>query len=659
MLDLEEIALGAILDGRYLLEKVIGVGASATVFRALDESLDRLPVAVKVAHRGGDARIFEQTVQRYRSEVAIGRTLSHPNIVRTYEFGITAGGTPYQTMELVAGESLAELVGRECGTIPAERRYLILKGVLEALSYAHEQGVAHRDVKPSNIFLGADGSIKLGDFGIARSIGAELQLTRTGELLGTVRYMSPERLAGHVGDTAGDVFAFGLLCFQLVTGEAPSVAEALPGVLKEYRSEEPLRRLRVHPNSSTEWEGIVGSCCARDPRNRPSAKDLLKAFSEPELVVPAEVALRLQRTRRLRVVSIGLALTVLPMLAMFAALKIRYSSYVVLSLLVAWDLDRGAQLYRRLCAYVGAADSVLSREQMVYLFAEHGRVRGLRTLLEANVSPNPERETGDSALCAAIRNQRIDAVRALLDHGALQTSRCDGESPIHSAVMLGSVELFDLLHQNGGVVDGKCLVTASSSGSQELIKRVFDSAENIAAAEVFNGVNAIDWSLLGDNRSLFFEIVRRVQDLDPVRVRGNTLLTLAAFYNRSWAVEFLMDSAGLDPQTRGADGGSAVTVAAQANARGVAALFHNRGIDFDRPDGRPPGLRAIFLACAFEHYDLAEDLLVWGVDSTVSDANGFTPLSYVMDQGRWLRLAPFVARNGLLVNSDAVFSLPK
>src|SRR5688572_26171594 len=187
MIATEQISKGARLAGRYRVLKRLGSGGMATVFLAEDERLGRR-VAVKRLHTDAP----KASLRRFRNEARLGAALNHPGFVAIYDTLVTDEGALI-VMECVQGSSLAEMSGGR--RMKPERALPILRSVADALDHAHAEGVVHRDVKPANVLVGDDGTVKLADLGIARAIGAS-QITSEGSVVGTLPYMSPERLEG-------------------------------------------------------------------------------------------------------------------------------------------------------------------------------------------------------------------------------------------------------------------------------------------------------------------------------------------------------------------------------------------------------------------------------------------------------------------------------
>jgi hypothetical protein len=257
--------------GEWMLTERLGRGGMATVYRA---------------QRGSDVRALKrpraavvedpQFLERFLREADIGRTLHHPNIVRIHERGEVAG-VPFFTMELVAGETLQALLSRSA-RLPAAEAVRLLLQVIEALDYAHSKGVVHRDLKPSNIMVGSDGTVRVMDFGIARSQRLE-GITVTGAFLGTPEYVAPEAVEGRDVGPRSDLYSLGAIFFEMLTGRRPFEADSPFGVLQKHCTEPPPAPRALAPQVPAELETIVLRLLAKAPADRfASAEELLLAL---------------------------------------------------------------------------------------------------------------------------------------------------------------------------------------------------------------------------------------------------------------------------------------------------------------------------------------------------------------------------------------------
>ncbi|MEP6760580.1 MAG: protein kinase, partial [Sporichthyaceae bacterium] len=214
---LQDPLVGRVLDGRYHVESRLARGGMATVYLALDRRLDRT-IAVKVMHP--QLAEDEEFVSRFIREAKSAARLSHPNVVAVYDQGADDGAV-FLAMEHVAGRTLRDLM-REKGRLSPRQTLEIMESVLAALGAAHHAGIVHRDVKPENVLLADDGRIKVADFGLARAVsGGTNHTSATGVLMGTVAYLSPEQVERGVADPRSDVYAAGILMFEMLTGAKP------------------------------------------------------------------------------------------------------------------------------------------------------------------------------------------------------------------------------------------------------------------------------------------------------------------------------------------------------------------------------------------------------------------------------------------------------
>jgi serine/threonine-protein kinase len=242
--------------GDYELIEELGRGGMGVVFRARQISLDR-EVAVKMILRGRLAS--ESDLQRFLAEAAATASLEHPNIVPVYEAG-DIEGRPFFSMQLVDGETLAERVAR--GPMPQRQAAEVVAAVARAIGFAHLQGVLHRDVKPSNILISAGGTPLITDFGLAKQSGSGTDLTRSGMLLGTPAYMSPEQAAGRrdqIGPIS-DVYSLGCVLYFALTGRSPFVAESPMELVMLVIEQDPPPPRALRPRLDRDLEMIVVRC---------------------------------------------------------------------------------------------------------------------------------------------------------------------------------------------------------------------------------------------------------------------------------------------------------------------------------------------------------------------------------------------------------------
>jgi serine/threonine-protein kinase len=253
---------GRVLGGRYRLVSPIARGGMATVWVADDPVLSRR-VAVKILR--ADLAADEGTRARFRHEAIAAARLSHPNIVSTYDTG-DDDGIAYIVMELVDGPTLRHLIDQH-GGLPSADVIRIGKQVADALDAAHRAGLVHRDVKPANVLVPAAGPVKVTDFGIAKAAGAD-DLTRTGTVMGTARYLAPEQVNGRPTDPRTDVYALGLLLYEALCGHPPFGGDTeIATAMARLTTSAPAVRAQ-RPEVSQALDDVIHRCLARQPSAR-------------------------------------------------------------------------------------------------------------------------------------------------------------------------------------------------------------------------------------------------------------------------------------------------------------------------------------------------------------------------------------------------------
>ncbi|MFF7711845.1 Stk1 family PASTA domain-containing Ser/Thr kinase [Streptomyces sp. NPDC007988] len=259
---LQDPLVGQVLDGRYRVDARIAVGGMATVYRAVDTRLDRV-LALKVMHPAlaADASFVERFIREAKS---VAR-LSHPNVVGVYDQG-AEGAYVYLAMEYVAGCTLRDVL-RERGALRPRAALDILEPVLAALGAAHRAGFVHRDMKPENVLIGDDGRVKVADFGLVRAVDSVT--STTGSLLGTVSYLAPEQIESGTADTRADVYACGVVLYEMLTGRKPHSGDTPAQVLYRHLNEDVLPPSAAVPGLAPELDGLVAAATARDPGSRP------------------------------------------------------------------------------------------------------------------------------------------------------------------------------------------------------------------------------------------------------------------------------------------------------------------------------------------------------------------------------------------------------
>ena len=263
---------GRLLDGRYAVTARIAHGGMATVYLAMDTRLDR-EVALKVMH--AELARDDDFVRRFIGEAKSVARLSHQNVVAVYDQGAD-GPFLYLAMEYVPGRTLKEMLS-DSGRLPPAVALEIMTGVLDGLAAAHASGIVHRDVKPENVLLTADGRVKVADFGLARALTATGH-TRTGLLIGTVAYVPPEQVTGDSAGPRGDVYSAGVMLFEMITGRLPFTGDTPLSVAYQHVNTDVPAPSTLVPGLPAAVDQLVVAATSRDPARRPAdAGEFLRA----------------------------------------------------------------------------------------------------------------------------------------------------------------------------------------------------------------------------------------------------------------------------------------------------------------------------------------------------------------------------------------------
>jgi len=276
------------LGRRYEVGETIGGGAMADVYRAYDRVLAR-DVALKTLRPA--ASIDPELARRFDRESETVASVTHPNVIAVTDHGV-AGNEHFMAMELIAGPSLQQLL-LERGRLSEEEAMRIGCDVAAGLAAAHAAGIVHRDLKPANILITAEGRAKVGDFGIAH-LEAMTQLTRTGEVLGTPRYIAPEQVAGRV-DARADLYALGVVLYEMAVGRAPFEGDSPLEIVRKHLRDKPVPPRRLVPSLSRRFENIVMRALEKDPAKRFANAAEMRDALRPQLAAPVPAIARRAR----------------------------------------------------------------------------------------------------------------------------------------------------------------------------------------------------------------------------------------------------------------------------------------------------------------------------------------------------------------------------
>jgi serine/threonine-protein kinase len=263
---------GQLIAGRYLVKAFIASGGMASVYRARDQVLER-EVALKIIHP--HLATDKSFVEKFRREAKMAASLSHPNLVNVFDQG-TDNQIIFLVMEFVPGINLRDALN-DHGALPPDRALEILEPLTSGLAAAHSAGILHRDLKPENVFLSDNGTVKLGDFGLAREITSH---TQTGSVVGTAAYLSPELVLRGQADARSDIYSLGVMAFELLTGKQPYGGDQAVQIAYQHANSNIPAPSSLNPGVPELLDEIVLWATARNPKDRPkSAQELLPVIS--------------------------------------------------------------------------------------------------------------------------------------------------------------------------------------------------------------------------------------------------------------------------------------------------------------------------------------------------------------------------------------------
>ncbi len=274
--------IGQVLDGRYRIERMLGEGGMGVVYKATHAVIGK-PLAVKVLR--GEVSRDAEVVARFKQEAQSATAIGNEHIIDITDFGVLPEGATYFVMEFLDGISLSHTIEHE-RPLSAVRTMAIGKQLCDALSAAHERGIVHRDLKPDNVYLirrhGTKDFVKVLDFGIAKVAGGTSKLTKAGQVFGTPHYMSPEQCAGTAVDARTDVYAVGVILYEMAAGRVPFDADNLMGILTKHLYENPIppRELPPPTDVTPGLEAIIMKCLSKKPELRYQSMEEMKADLE-------------------------------------------------------------------------------------------------------------------------------------------------------------------------------------------------------------------------------------------------------------------------------------------------------------------------------------------------------------------------------------------
>ena len=270
------VKIGSLIDGRYRVTARVGHGGMAEVYEAND-IINKRTVAIKLIRE--DVMDNPINLRRFVNEATIAASLNHPNIVKVYNHG-TVEGVPYIANEFIKGRNLKETLDFR-GSIPLEESIDYMMQLSSALYYAHQHSIVHRDVKPDNLYVMSDGTIKLGDFGIAQTYNDVKKDKKDKEIVGSVHYLAPEITRGYAASAQSDIYAAGVTFFELLTGHVPYNKEKAIDIAIAHVNERFPSIKKYLPNCPKEIEKIISKCVKKNPKERyQTARELYDDLNE-------------------------------------------------------------------------------------------------------------------------------------------------------------------------------------------------------------------------------------------------------------------------------------------------------------------------------------------------------------------------------------------
>ncbi len=503
---------GTSIADRYEVVKTLGSGTVGTVYHVLDRTLDRQSLALKVLHL--DLINDNIILKRFHNEVMLARQLAHPHIARVYDLE-QIDNAVYLTMEYVAGCDLEVILNSYSGRrMPCKEVRFILTQLAEGLSFAHQKNVVHRDLKPQNILLDRSGLVKLTDFGLAHGLESSLGLTKTGEAPGTPAYMAPEQFLGAEPDPRIDVYAFGILAYEMLTGKLPFIGNNFYSTGEQHRSAplplEPLQSLGL-----PDWlVKLVVDCTTKDSSQRTltmtevagrlhehRGNDDVQSKTQLRTVVRQQ-----QRSNQLfsrQNINWIRSLSLLAVVVTFVLAVLWHdNSRRQLSVwLLPFEKELGydTKFARDLISF--GRYSALSANDILEC-ARVGKSIEMETLIATGANLGVRDALGETVFHIAVRRDSLDLIYALLkDVRHIDARNFKGETPLMLAVKAGNISHVGILLAKGASasVQDKTGTTpflwAVSVGDLELVRLLLTSGTNrnglIRSRKTFDGRTAV------------------------------------------------------------------------------------------------------------------------------------------------------------------------
>lgn len=440
---------GTVIADRYEVIDTVGKGGMGIVMRVNDRALNNEVVALKLLypHMAKDQTQFA----RFQNEVLIARKLAHPNIVRLYDFGSAGQGYYYITMEYVEGGSLG---GRIYG--PRHQRmslYETLETLLEicaGLSCAHSMGIVHRDLKPDNILLTITNAVKLSDFGLARTVGTDKGLTQTGDTVGTPYYMAPEQLRGERPDHRVDIYALGILTYELVVGQRPFVHDNYLQLAGKH-VRDPIPKFASKESGIPQWmQEFVERASAKHKDNRFQSAEEAAQMLREHLAEAANSQVQRAPAVMSMYAAEGRPRAAFPWKAVGAGALVAATSMLMMGGVMFYRNNSQASTTAQVAQLPAqvAPDGPLTVKESFFKKIKLGQADYVKMMLETGeVGPNEVDEAGVPALHRAIMADQIEVAKVILQQRGADQNSIDakGNSALDVALQLSNKRMETLL----------------------------------------------------------------------------------------------------------------------------------------------------------------------------------------------------------------------
>jgi len=629
--------------GDYELIDEIARGGMGVVYKARQISLNRT-VAVKMILTGRRPMAVE--VNRFRASTRAAAGLQHPNIVPIYEIG-EQDGHDYFSMEFVDGPNLAQVV--RDNPLPAARAANYVRTIAEAVHYAHERGVLHRDLKPSNILLDSLDQPRVTDFGLAKNLSSDPELTEAGQVLGAPSFIPPEQAAGLTEEVGrhSDVYALGGILYYLLTGHPPFAAETPLATIARVLHHDPIAPRKLNASIPQRLENICLKCLEKRPQRRyPTAKDLADELGHFQRNKPIRAD---DRDRRGDMGHPWFQRNYV-MVGSFSAIVL-----LLIGSITYWRTRLPGQSTRMTAQSPGQTDKALPQADST-LQSAGGKTTNLTKSGEAKVvereiaDPHSQADKSQASVGAkgpssvsdiydAAGTGDLERVKALLvanvDVNAPRAD--DGVTALMTASEFGHLDVVRVLLEAKAEVNAKmnnggtALILASSYGHLDVVKALLDAKAD-ANAKAGNGGMALMLASEKGHLEVVQALLDAKADVNGKANDGMTPLIFASQFGHLDVVQKLL-AAKADVNFNPSKGGTALIMASQQGYEDVVKTLLAAKADVNT-QANYDGSTALMLASQNDHIKIVRDLLSANADVNAEAANGVTALIAAANQGR-------------------------